>query len=75
MPQGAERNIAFEQTENCFMNQENRYSQIYPKGRKCAALEAGIPAPDFTLKSTPDQPSQPNKNNRKTRCQNEHNKS
>jgi peroxiredoxin len=32
-----------------------KYNEIYPKGRKCSALTAGTAAPDFTLKSTPDQ--------------------
>src|SRR4051812_43945949 len=36
------------------MNAEAKYNQVYPRGRK-TALSAGTPAPDFTLKSTPDQ--------------------
>jgi peroxiredoxin len=32
-----------------------KYNHLYPKGRKAAALAAGTVAPDFTLKTTPDQ--------------------
>jgi len=34
---------------------QSRYNRLYPKGRKANALAAGSAAPDFTLKSTPDQ--------------------
>lgn len=37
------------------MNQEAKYKQIYPKGSKNTALPPGTDAPDFTLRSTPDQ--------------------
>jgi len=37
------------------MNQETKYKQMYPKGSKNAALPPGTDAPDFTLRSTPDQ--------------------
>src|SRR5882757_5370439 len=36
-------------------NEAARYQQLYPKGRKGPAVEAGDPAPPFTLKTTPDQ--------------------
>ena len=36
------------------MNQTS-YNQMYPKGCKTAALSRGTDAPDFTLRSTPDQ--------------------
>ena len=32
-----------------------KYNHLYPKGRKATALAAGAQAPDFTLKTTPDQ--------------------
>jgi peroxiredoxin len=32
-----------------------RYNRLYPKGRKTTALAAGTAAPEFTLKTTPDQ--------------------
>jgi len=32
-----------------------KYNHLYPKGRKATALAAGTRAPDFTLKTTPDQ--------------------
>jgi peroxiredoxin len=34
---------------------ETTYKQMYPKGPKMTALAAGTTAPDFTLRSTPDQ--------------------
>src|SRR5712672_1120245 len=34
---------------------QSRYNRLYPKGRKANALAAGSAAPDFALKSTPDQ--------------------
>ena len=34
---------------------KSRYNELYPKGRKVAALPAGTPAPEFCLKTTPDQ--------------------
>jgi peroxiredoxin len=37
------------------MNNETRYNEMYSKGPRSAALKAGTAAPDFTLKSTPDQ--------------------
>lgn len=37
------------------MNQETKYKQMYPKGSKNTALPPGTDAPDFTLRSTPDQ--------------------
>jgi peroxiredoxin len=37
------------------MNQEKKYNALYPRGRKAPALKAGDSAPDFTLKTTPDQ--------------------
>ncbi len=37
------------------MNQEKTYNELYPRGRQAPALKAGDAAPDFTLKSTPDQ--------------------
>src|SRR4030088_1479882 len=37
------------------MNNEQKYNQLYPRGRKATALAAGASAPDFTLKTTPDQ--------------------
>jgi len=37
------------------MNQETKYKQMYPKGSKSTALPPGTDAPDFTLRSTPDQ--------------------
>jgi peroxiredoxin len=37
------------------MSNDKRYDQLYPKGRKATALEAGARAPDFCLKTTPDQ--------------------
>jgi peroxiredoxin len=36
-------------------NNEKRYNRLYPKGRKASALAAGAAAPEFTLKTTPDQ--------------------
>src|SRR5262245_27486890 len=41
--------------ENSFMSNEAQYKQLYPKGCKAAALAAGVAAPDFTLKTIPDQ--------------------
>lgn len=38
-----------------FMNTEQTYNQLYPKGCKAKVLAAGTEAPDFTLKTTPDQ--------------------
>lgn len=32
-----------------------QYNHLYPKGRKPSALAAGTAAPEFTLKTTPDQ--------------------
>jgi len=32
-----------------------KYNHLYPKGRRAAALAAGTRAPEFTLKTTPDQ--------------------
>src|SRR5579872_5065816 len=37
------------------MTNETRYNQMYPQGGRCTVLCAGTAAPDFTLKSTPDQ--------------------
>ena len=37
------------------MEYNKRYDQAYPKGREGSALKAGTKAPDFTLKTTPDQ--------------------
>jgi len=37
------------------MEYNKRYDQTYPKGREGSALKAGTKAPDFTLKTTPDQ--------------------
>jgi len=37
------------------MNNETKYQQLYPKGCRTRALAAGSPAPDFKLRSTPDQ--------------------
>lgn len=37
------------------MNNEQRYDRLYPCGRKAPALKTGESAPDFTLKTTPDQ--------------------
>lgn len=37
------------------MNNESRYNQMYSKGTRAAALSAGSAAPDFVLRSTPDQ--------------------
>jgi peroxiredoxin len=37
------------------VNNETRYNQVYLKGRKATALKSGTRAPDFSLKSTPDQ--------------------
>ncbi len=34
---------------------QKEYNQLYPKGRKATALGPGTVAPDFTLKTTPDQ--------------------
>jgi len=36
-------------------NNQGRYNRLYSKGRKANALAAGTAAPDFTLKTTPDQ--------------------
>jgi peroxiredoxin len=37
------------------MNNETRIEQRHPESHKSTALPAGAAAPDFTLKSTPDQ--------------------
>lgn len=37
------------------MSNETRYNQVYSKSGRTKALPAGTAAPDFTLKSTPDQ--------------------
>lgn len=37
------------------MNHENTYNQIFPGGCQTKALAAGMVAPDFNLRSTPDQ--------------------
>ncbi|MDB6068668.1 MAG: AhpC/TSA family protein [Pedosphaera sp.] len=37
------------------MSNETSYNQMYPTGRRSAALPAGTAAPDFTLRTTPDQ--------------------
>ena len=37
------------------MNTEQKYNQLYPEGCKVKVLAAGIEAPAFSLKSTPDQ--------------------
>ena len=37
------------------MNIPTSYNEMYPKGCRTMALEAGVAAPDFSLRSTPDQ--------------------
>src|SRR5258708_2268481 len=37
------------------MNKEKEYNRLYPEGRKSKALTMGETAPDFCLKTTPDQ--------------------
>ena len=37
------------------MSNEARYNQMYPKGNRSTALSPGTQAPDFSLRSTPDQ--------------------
>ena len=37
------------------MNQESQYKEMYPQGCRTRALAAGDVAPDFRLRSTPDQ--------------------
>src|SRR5690349_24064612 len=37
------------------MNTEQKYDKLYPKGCKAKALTAGTEAPEFCLKTTPDQ--------------------
>src|ERR1700730_5637498 len=37
------------------MNHQSRYTQMYPKGCQSKVLTAGTVAPDFSLRSTPDQ--------------------
>ncbi len=37
------------------MSDDTKYQQLYPKGCRTKALAAGQPAPDFKLRSTPDQ--------------------
>lgn len=37
------------------MNNETEYNDMNPKGRRTAALAPGTAAPDFSLRSTPDQ--------------------
>ena len=37
------------------MDYDKRYDGVYPKGRTGTALKAGTRAPEFTLKTTPDQ--------------------
>jgi peroxiredoxin len=37
------------------MSDDTKYQQLYPKGCRTRALAAGEPAPDFKLRSTPDQ--------------------
>ena len=37
------------------MNNETKYNDMYPKGCRTTALAAGTAAPDFSLRSTPDQ--------------------
>jgi peroxiredoxin len=37
------------------MNNKTKYNDMYPKGCRTTALAAGTAAPDFSLRSTPDQ--------------------
>ena len=37
------------------MSSETAYNHVYPKGCQTRALAAGDPAPNFSLRSTPDQ--------------------
>ena len=37
------------------MDHESTYNQLYPKGCQTKPLKAGMMAPDFSLRSTPDQ--------------------
>src|SRR5678810_996655 len=37
------------------MNNETKYNEMYPKGCRTTALAPGTAAPDFSLRSTPDQ--------------------
>ncbi len=43
------------QKTNQTENNETKYNRLYPEGRKASALTAGAAAPEFTLKTTPDQ--------------------
>jgi peroxiredoxin len=37
------------------MTNETKYNQMHPRSGRSAALQSGTAAPDFTLRSTPDQ--------------------
>ena len=43
------------QKTNQTENNEKKYNRLSPEGRKNSALTAGAAAPEFTLKTTPDQ--------------------